>query len=294
MSTIRSIPARPPRRPLRPLRALIWDVDGTLAETEEAGHRLAFNEAFAHQGLPWHWDQATYRELLAVTGGQERLRAWWQRVDLMAATAPAAAVVIARLHQDKNQRYAARVAAGQVVLRPGVGRLLRAARAAGLLQAIATTTSPANVAALLTATLGDGPMNGAAGVDGSPGATPAGLFSVVGAGDSVARKKPAPDVYRWVLDRLGLQADECLAIEDSAPGVAAAQAAGLAVLVTRSHYSGGDPLPPVLADLDGLGEPGAPASGRAAGQTWQGVVDVAQLQRWWAERAPSSPIASGR
>ena len=77
------------------LRALIWDVDGTLAETEEQGHRIAFNEAFAAAGLPWHWDPAAYRDLLAITGGKERLRAWWQRVDPAGAAAPA--------HLDKHR-----------------------------------------------------------------------------------------------------------------------------------------------------------------------------------------------
>ena len=257
------------------LRALIWDVDGTLAETEEQGHRIAFNEAFAEAGLPWHWDPAAYRDLLAITGGKERLRAWWQRVDPAGAAAPGVTERIAGLHADKTRRYVARVAAGQIGLRPGVRRLLQQARAAGLRQAIATTTTPDNVDALLAATWCT--------TDGAPEGR---LFDCVGAGDVVARKKPAPDVYRWVLQRLGLRADECLAIEDSAPGVAAAQAAGLPVLVTRSAYTAADALPPVLADLDGLGEPGAPARGRWAGQAWQGVVDLESLQcGWLAHRA---------
>jgi len=252
------------------LRALIWDVDGTLAETEHEGHRVAFNEAFADEGLPWHWDEAVYRELLAVTGGKERLRAWWQRVDPSRAGAPETAERIARLHAGKTRRYVERMAAGGIGLRPGVQRLLLQAREAGLRQAIATTTTPDNVDALLVATLG-----GAAG----PGA---GLFECIGAGDVVPHKKPAPDIYHWVLQRLGLRADECLAIEDSAPGVAAARAAGLAVLVTRSRYTAGAALPPVLADLDHLGEAHLPAQGTAAGQPWQGIVTPEQLRAWCA------------
>lgn len=259
------------------LRALLWDVDGTLAETEEQGHRIAFNEAFAAAGLPWHWDPAVYRGLLAITGGKERLRAWWQQADPAGAAAPGLAERIASLHADKTRRYVARVAAGRIGLRPGVRRLLQQAQAAGLRQAIATTTTADNVEALLAATWG------AAG-----GAPAAGLFECIGAGDVVACKKPAPDVYRWVLQRLGLRACECLAIEDSAPGVAAAQAAGLPVLVTRSAYTVGDALPPVLADLDGLGEPGAPARGVWAGQGWQGVVELEPLQRGWAAHRVSA------
>ncbi|MBL8351439.1 MAG: HAD-IA family hydrolase [Burkholderiaceae bacterium] len=250
------------------LRALVWDVDGTLAETEHDGHRVAFNQAFADEGLPWRWDEAVYAELLAITGGKERLRAWWQRVDPAGAASTGVAERIARLHARKTRHYLARVEAGAVGLRPGVRRLIAQARAAGLVQAIATTTSPDNVTALLAATLGT---------------EATGWFACIGAGDVVPQKKPAPDIYHWVLARLGLRADECVAIEDSAAGVAAAQAAGLAVLVTRSRYSRAERLPPVLADLDGLGEPGAAmqaAAGRVAGRPWQGVVGLDELRDW--------------
>ena len=151
----------------------------------------------------------------------------------------------------------------EVALRPGVRRLLDEARAQGLTLAIATTTSPANVDALLHATLGP---------DSS------GWFACIGAGDVVPRKKPAPDIYHWVLQRLGLPASDGLAIEDSAPGARAACAAGLPVLATRSRYSRTDALPPVLADLDGLGEPGLPAAGLWAGRPWTGQVTLAALR----------------
>jgi HAD superfamily hydrolase (TIGR01509 family) len=249
------------------LQALIWDVDGTLAETEELGHRPAFNQAFADEGLAWHWDPALYRELLAITGGKERMLDWWQGFDPAAAATPQAAALIARLHAHKTEHYVERVAQGAVVLRPGVARLLHEARAQGLRLAIATTTSPPNLQALMAATLGPEAL---------------GWFEVIGAGDSVPRKKPAPDIYVWVLQQLGLSPREALAIEDSVPGTAAALGAGLPVLVTRSLYSEGDVLPPVLADLSGLGEPGAQAQGLALGQPWQGVVDVVQLRRWLA------------
>jgi len=235
------------------LQALVWDVDGTLAETEHDGHRIAFNQAFADDGLGWHWDEALYRELLATTGGKERMRGWWQRVDPAAAAAPEAAARIARLHARKTAIYVDLVARGAVQLRPGVARLLQAAREAGITLAIATTTSPDNVQALLQATLGaDSP----------------GWFACIGAGDVVPAKKPAPDIYLWVLQRLGLVAEECLALEDSAPGSAAAVAAGLPTVVTRSRYTLADVLPasPLLrADLPDLA-----------------AVDLAQLRAWHA------------
>lgn len=247
------------------LRALIWDVDGTLAETEHDGHRPAFNQAFADEGLAWRWDEAIYGELLAVAGGKERLAAWWQRVDPAAAAAADTAARIHRLHQCKTRHYIDRVAAGAVALRPGVQRLLRQAIDAGLQLAIATTTSPANVSALLAA---------------HPGAPPLAQWACIGAGDVVPAKKPAPDIYRWVLAQLGLRPDEALAIEDSAIGAQAAAGAGLSVVVTRSHYGRAEPLPPVWAELDGLGEPGAAAQGWVGGHPWQGVVGLDTLQAW--------------
>ncbi len=250
------------------LQALVWDVDGTLAETEDSGHRAAFNQAFAEAGLAWHWDQALYRRLLATTGGKERLLAWWQQVDPAAAAASGAAARIAALHARKTAIHTRLVTHGAVALRPGVARLLAEARANGLVLAIATTTTADNVLALLRATLGEASV---------------GWFACIGAGDVVPHKKPAPDIYHWVLQRLGLAADQCLALEDSAPGAAAAVAAGLPTVVTRSQYTLADVLPshPLLrADLGGQGEPGAPAQGHDGAGPWQGVVAVAQLRAW--------------
>lgn len=214
------------------MKALLWDVDGTLAETEDEGHRVAFNLAFEAEGLPWRWDAALYGELLKVTGGKERLAAWWWRADPDGADN--AGALIARLHQRKTAFYGELVNRGAIGLRPGVHALLDEARARGLRQAIATTTTIDNVHSLLDVTLGpEGRQR----------------FEVIGAGDVVAKKKPAPDIYRWVLDRLHLQPQDCLAIEDSAAGVRAAQAAGVPVLLVRSRYTGDAPIEGAVADL---------------------------------------------
>jgi len=186
------------------IAALIWDVDGTLAETEET-HRAAFNGAFAAAGLDWVWDEALYARLLEVTGGKERIRHYVAAHGGRPALDDAA---VAALHADKTRRYAEVVAAGGVALRPGVARLLNEARNAGVPVAIATTTTLGNVEALLRAALGPDAM---------------GRVAAIGAGDDVAAKKPAPDVYELVVRRLSVPAARCVAIEDTVNGVRAAR-----------------------------------------------------------------------
>lgn len=219
------------------LEALIFDVDGTLAETERDGHRVAFNAAFDAAGLGWHWDVETYGRLLAITGGKERMLSWWQEHDPVVADRELAqrAERVKALHADKTLRYTALVAAGRVRLRPGIAALIDAARATGLRLAIATTTTPDNVTALLRHTLGDAALT---------------WFEVIGAGDVVAAKKPAPDIYHWVLERLQLGPEAALALEDSANGLVAARAAGLPCVVSPSVYTRGDVLDGALAVVD--------------------------------------------
>ncbi|WP_172328345.1 HAD-IA family hydrolase [Mangrovicoccus sp. HB161399] len=201
------------------LRALIFDVDGTLAETEEA-HRRAFNETFAEAGLSWHWRTDDYRRLLKITGGKERMRAWRDGI----GSGPDDAG-IAELHRQKTRRYGRIVAQGGVPLRPGVAGLLSDARGAGLRLAVATTTNRPNVDVLIRA---------------ATGRAAADIFEVIAAGDDVAAKKPAPDVYLAALERLGLRAEDALAFEDSRNGVLSARAAGLEVVVTPSAYTAGE------------------------------------------------------
>jgi HAD superfamily hydrolase (TIGR01509 family) len=219
-----------------PLSALIFDVDGTLAETEEV-HRQAFNETFAAAGLDWHWTRDRYRELLRTTGGKERIARHAR--DQGAALEAEGPRSVAALHRAKNERYSELLSAGGIMLRPGVGTLIEAARQRGLALAIATTTSPENVEALMRAMFG----------------VPArSIFDVVAAGDEVANKKPAPDVYLLALQRLGAAAGQAVAFEDSAVGLTAARAAGLTTIVTPSIYTAGDDFTGALRVLPDLGK----------------------------------------
>lgn len=198
------------------IRALIFDVDGTLAETEDL-HRIAFNAAFAEAGLDWVWPQVLYRRLLTTTGGKERIarHSTEKGPELGAAE-------IARLHARKTEIYAALIADGAAMVRPGIRELVGNGRESGLKLGIATTTSLPNVEALCRA-VWDAPVLS--------------VFDAVAAGDEVAQKKPDPEVYRLCLDRLGCRAEEALAFEDSANGLRAARAAGIRTVVTPAVYT---------------------------------------------------------
>ncbi len=248
------------------IEALLWDVDGTLAETERDGHRIAFNDAFASMGLGWTWGVARYGELLRVTGGRERIL-----LDMPthadAPATPAEREALAReLHRRKNVAYERRLAEGAIALRPGVPELLDEAASRGLRQAIVTTTSRANVAALLQHTLEPHALH---------------RFEEVVCGEDVAAKKPDPEAYTRALGQLGLAARATLAIEDSPAGVAAARAAGVPVVVTRSVYFAQDAVEGVVAIGPGLHtrQGWRPTATAADGD---GRVGLAQLQEWHA------------
>jgi HAD superfamily hydrolase (TIGR01509 family) len=236
--------AAPSSEALRPLslkdrvaRAslLIFDVDGTLAETEGI-HRRAFNAAFLESGLDWYWDRRTYNKLLRVSGGKERMRAFGRMQSPPLSLSDQQITDIQRL---KTQHYARLIAQHTCRLRPGVETFIRDALARGQKLAIATTTSVNNVDVLLAAALDRNWRS---------------LFAAVIAGDDEAPKKPAPDVYLEVLARLGRAASDCLAIEDSAHGLKAALSAGLPVLITRSEYFRDDDFSSALAVIDELAE----------------------------------------
>jgi len=205
------------------LQAFVFDVDGTLADTERA-HLAAFNQAFAQEGLGWCWDEAQYTELLNISGGKERILHHWRQVnpDIKDLSANGVMDTINRLHDIKTAAYESAVNDGAVELRPGVLRLMDDALRQGIRLAIATTTSPVNIAALLRRAIG---------MDWRE------HFVAIGDASTAPLKKPHPQVYLQMIDALQLPPSVCLAFEDSANGLAAATAAGLQTVVTPTDFT---------------------------------------------------------
>lgn len=230
------------------LKALIFDVDGTLADTEEA-HRSAFNEAFRRHSLDWNWSRPKYAHLLRTGGGKERIGAYIDSLPLEPAHRRALRTCVADMHATKTRLYTEMIRSGQVPLRDGVERLIDDAAAAGIELAIASTTTLANIEALLHTTLGSQSLQ---------------RFAAIGAGDQVHRKKPAPDIYQFVLRVLRRSADECVAIEDSSNGLIAAKAAGLYTVVTPSYWTRDEDFAAADLVLPSLGSPARPLTRRAA------------------------------
>lgn len=231
------------------LKALIFDVDGTLADTE-AVHMAAFNHAFEQEGLDWHWDTALYTRLLEISGGKERLLHHWRSVqpDLTELGAGAVRATIDRLHELKTAHYESAVRSGAVQLRPGVLALMDEARSQGLHLAIATTTSPVNIAALLRTAIGPDWRS---------------HFLALGDASSSPVKKPHPQVYLQVLGDMDLPATACLAFEDSANGLQAATAAGLRTVVTPNGFTAHHDFNGALRVVPDLG-----------------AIGLAQLREW--------------
>ncbi|NQY26306.1 MAG: HAD family hydrolase [Piscirickettsiaceae bacterium] len=227
------------------LKAIIFDVDGTLAETERDGHRIAFNQAFDDAGLDWHWDDELYGKLLAVTGGKERIRYFLSDFNRDFVCDTNIDDLIKQLHAEKTKYYVALLQENTIALRPGVVRLINELRSAGFRLAIATTTTPANVTALISSTLGEHALE---------------WFDCIAAGDIVPAKKPASDIFDYCLQQLNLSADECIVFEDSANGVISSCGAQIPTIVTLNNYTKDDDFTGAISVLDHLGEADLPCS----------------------------------
>jgi len=258
------------------LKALLFDVDGTLADTEET-HRQAFNYAFVRFGLPWDWTKPLYRELLAVSGGHERIAHYIGALRASDAEKAKLRAVVPALHEAKTRLYTELIGDGRCPLRPGVARLFDEARDAGVQLAIASTTSAINVDTLLARHLGDAGRY---------------RFAAIACAEHAQRKKPAPDIYRLVLAMIGRSADECVAFEDSLNGLRAAKGAALFTVVTPSQWTQGDDFGDADILLPHLGDPDHPLPPELASQSgipWLGLRELAMRHAAANDRA----IANG-
>jgi HAD superfamily hydrolase (TIGR01509 family) len=244
------------------LEAIFWDVDGTLAETELEGHRVAYNQALAEAGLPWRWDRSRYLNDLGLSGGRERMALFLTDLE----GRPPSETLLDALVAAKKRHYTELMRNGSIPLREGVARLIGAAAAAGLTQIIVTTSSRAAVEALMAGSL----------------AEVAGAFRGLISGDDVSRKKPDPQGYRLALARAGLDPQRVVVVEDSAQGLESARGAGLTTLVTLSSLSRHDEVgvfAAAAAVVDGLGCPDRPLALLHGPACPEGQVTLSWLER---------------
>lgn len=235
---------------MRDLKAIIFDMDGTLADTEDL-HRQAFNLAFREHACPLNWSRLEYKQLLSISGGRERIYHCLKQAGVADTELQR---TVDAVHQTKSTLYRQILVSDVIELRPGIRRLVQECRAAGLKLAIATSSSTDNVNTLLRRTFGS------AGND---------FFPVVVTCDLVTDKKPSPAVYIYALSELGLEAENCISIEDTSNGNLAALAAGINTVITTHPLTMDNDFTGASLVLNHLGEPDKPfkvAAGAAYGR----------------------------
>jgi HAD superfamily hydrolase (TIGR01509 family) len=227
--------------------ALIFDCDGVLADTERDGHRPAFNQTFTELGLPVQWSEDEYGRRLRIGGGKERMASLltdeFIRANHLPGDPEGQQELLVDWHRRKTATYKEMVRAGRLPARSGIARIVDEALAAGWTLAVASTSAPESVRAVLEHAVGE---------------ANAARFTVF-AGDIVPAKKPDPAIYVLALDRLGISAGDGIVIEDSRNGLLAAVGAGLRCVVTVSGYTAQEDMSEAVLVVTSLGDSGEPA-----------------------------------
>ncbi len=226
---------------MKELTTVIFDMDGTLADTEEV-HRQAFNLAFDDFNLDWHWSRKEYAELLVISGGRERMRQYaLDQTDFKMP--PDLDDYVAGIHKLKTSHYARMLVEGHVELRPGVRRILEECKDAGLRMAIATSSQLSNVTTLLDHNLPSDWQS---------------WFEIIASCDIVEAKKPSPAVYQYVMGKMKVSPENCLALEDTRNGFLSGQAAGIQTVITTHYFTCNNDFEGAPLVVDSLGEPDDP------------------------------------
>jgi HAD superfamily hydrolase (TIGR01509 family) len=222
------------------MKALIFDCDGVLVDTERDGHRVAFNRAFAQMGFKTEWDVELYGDLLKVSGGKERMKYYFNETGWPAGVSDKDAL-IADLHKLKTDIFMQIIESGELALRPGVARLVDEAIEDGsIVLAICSTSNERSVNLIAEKLLGTARKA---------------KFKAILAGDVVSRKKPDPEIYNLASERLDLEPDECVVVEDSRNGLLSAKAADMRCIITTNGYTEKEDFSEADLVVSELGDP---------------------------------------
>lgn len=248
-------------------RGLIFDCDGVLADTELHGHLVAFNQMWQKLGVPWQWSPDQYAEKLKIGGGKERMASLFseqafQQVFPVPESEADRKALLAKWHQEKTAIYQQIIASGAIPPRSGIRRIAEAAFATGWKLAVASTSAKPSVDAVLTHVVGK---------------STASHFTVL-AGDVVAAKKPAPDIYLLATKTLGIPPENCVAVEDSRNGLLSADSAGIPVLVTTSWFTTSENFSEARLVVSALGDPGGERARVSQNRIERSIGDYVQLE----------------